>query len=194
MEIYTSIKNVLSKRDTAQLEIPGYKPSAVLMLLFYKYDVLHVITTKRTEKVQYHKGQICFPGGAFEHNDVTLEETGLRECYEEIGVHKEDVNILGKIDEFTTRTSNYIITPFVATMPYPYRFELNAYEIERIIEIPLQIIRKTMKMSGKFTMNNGLTVPTYIFEHHDDTIWGATAHILKHFLDLLEEEKLIDTI
>ena len=113
------------------------KPSAVLIPLFYKEGHIHILLTQRSEQVIHHKGQICFPGGNYQSNDATLLQTALRETEEEIGLMAKDVEVLGELDDSSTITSGYVISPFVALIPYPYVFKPNHNEIKQIISIPL---------------------------------------------------------
>ncbi|MFQ5820804.1 MAG: NUDIX hydrolase [Candidatus Heimdallarchaeota archaeon] len=59
----------------------------------------HLLFLKRTTKVSHHKGQISFPGDAYDEVDQTLETTALRETFEEIGVNEEAIEILGELDD-----------------------------------------------------------------------------------------------
>ena len=77
--------------------------AGVLIPIFEQDGSVHIVLTKRTHTVKIHKGEVSFPGGMFEKEDGTLQETALRECYEEIGVRKEDVEVIGRLDDMYTR-------------------------------------------------------------------------------------------
>lgn len=137
--------------------------------------------------MEYHKGQICFPGGAQNKSDPDLKQTALRETYEEIGVHPEDVEILGMLDKMGTLTSNFLVTPFVGIIPHPYKFRINKSEIEELIEIPLSSLAEKESYRGENYVVDGVARVGGIFEYKGKTIWGATARILKQFLELIYE-------
>ena len=88
-------------------------PSAVLVPIYHKQGEYYILFTKRTEDVKNHKGQISFPGGVHQEEDRTLVDTALRESAEEIGLMPNDVEVLGELDDTTTVTSSFIISPFV---------------------------------------------------------------------------------
>ncbi|MFC1941066.1 NUDIX hydrolase [Chloroflexota bacterium] len=94
------LKQAFSQRQKARLVDAHRVPSAVLVPIYYKQGEYHLLFTKRTEEVKDHKGQISFPGGAYEERDRTLVNTALRECTEEIGLATEAVEILGELDDF----------------------------------------------------------------------------------------------
>lgn len=140
--------------------------------------------TKRTLKVKEHKGQISFPGGAYQDGDGTLVNTALRECAEEIGLMTEEVEILGSLDDTISRTSNFSITPFVALIPWPYQFRMDEGEVEELIEAPISALLDRGCQHQETEIIDGETVTAYYYHYQGRVIWGATARILKQFLDI----------
>ncbi|MDY6863127.1 MAG: CoA pyrophosphatase [Thermodesulfobacteriota bacterium] len=173
------VKKILDKRESKILKDDKRKSSAVLIPLFEKDNKIHLLFTKRNSTVTFHKGQICFPGGASDLKDSSLEETALRETEEEIGVLPEDVLILGRLDDRYTLTSNFIISPFVGKIQYPYPFKINYQEIDKILEVPL---------SRLVEENNNSIDNSYYY--NGEEIWGATAIILTQFLYIIRGEKV----
>ena len=101
-----------------------------------------------------------------------------------VGGSSRNIEILGELDDFIT-TSNYVVTPLVGEIPYPYNFKLSSFEVERVIEVPVKVLLKEHSATqGKFDFNGEL-VDSYIYEYDGNVIWGATAKILHHFLDLI---------
>ena len=182
------IRQVLSQRDKKVLREENRIPAAVLIPVFDKVGECHILFTQRTEKVLYHKGQISFPGGAWDEGDELLENTALRESFEEIGLFNEDVEILGELDDIVTLTSNYVISPFVASIPYPYEFSLNSEEVEDIIEVPVNALLDKSNFREETQFIEGKFVLAYFYQYKDWVIWGATARILKQLLDLVFSE------
>lgn len=169
------IKKILSQRTRREIATEqNVKPAAVLVPIFKKEEAYYVVLTKRTGEVEHHKQQISFPGGAYDEVDGSLENTALRESKEEIGLNPENVHVLGTLDDVKTYTSKYIITPFIAFIPYPYKFKKNDKEVEEIIEIPVSVL---FEKDNKDKRNKH-----FVYEKH--VIWGATGMILKQLIDL----------
>jgi len=183
------IKEILACRDKACIDEPGLIRAAVLIPLFKKDGEYHVLLTRRTDKVGTHKGQISFPGGKRDEGEDLLS-TALREAKEEMGIAEKDVRILGELDDMCTFSSDFCIAPFVGLIPYPYSFQINRYEIEEIIEVPLSLFLDEAKFREELLSRNGELVPVYFYQHNEHTIWGATARILKQLMDLLSREDL----
>jgi 8-oxo-dGTP pyrophosphatase MutT (NUDIX family) len=144
-----------------------------------------VIFTERSHTVVHHRGQISFPGGGFEPHDASLQHTALRESAEEIGLQPHDVQILGQLDDLLTSNSNYLVRPFVGVIPYPYPFKLDGRETASVIEVPLGFLREHNPATEEERDYEGRAVQSFFFDYAGHIIWGATAKILKQFLDLL---------
>lgn len=181
-----TFQQALSRFRKETFRQPGWVPAAILLPLYLKDQDWHVLLTRRTHKVEHHKGQISFPGGAYEEADRNLLETALRECQEEIGLNPKDATVLGELDDLPTIT-NFVISPFVASIPHPYPFAVNADEIDELIEVPLQsLLRKdAFEPMGQATWR-GHTL--YRVRSNSYEIWGATAMILKQFADTIRGE------
>ena len=178
------IKRALSLREKRIIVDNGLKPSGVLMPVFFREEKYHILFTKRTENVEHHKGQISFPGGAYEDGDGALMNTALRETYEEIGLKGEDVEILGELDDVVTKT-RFIISPFLGLFPYPYEFKANEVEIDELIEVPIDALLDKNIFREELCTWQGKPYSVYFYEYNEHIIWGTTAKILKQFLDLI---------
>lgn len=169
-----------------RIECGDATPAAILILVYDRDGEAHVLFTERTHQVEHHKGQISFPGGASDEADDGLATTALRETSEEIGVQPEDVEIVGELDEMLT-ISNFRVTPFVGilTTNSDYPFVLNTQEVERVVQVPLPHLMDESNLELEVREHKGkqVLVPAYTYEKH--RIWGATARMLKQFLDLL---------
>jgi 8-oxo-dGTP pyrophosphatase MutT (NUDIX family) len=179
------LKQALAWRQKRHVTHPTRVSSAVLIPLYKKQGQYYVLFIQRTEKVKDHKGQIGFPGGAYEEQDGTLLNTALREAAEEIGLAPGDVEILGELDDITTRGTNYIISPFVASVPWPYQFEVDQWETEEIIEVPLSALFDKDCLRQETDIFEGQIVDSYFYQYQGKVIWGATARILRQFLDII---------
>lgn len=161
--------------------------SAVLLPIYYREGQYYLLFIKRTEKVKNHKGQISFPGGVYSEEDRTLLNTALRESAEEIGLAPSDTEILGALDDTATITSGYVISPFVAIIPWPYQFKMNREEVEEIIEVPISVLLNKGCVPQKTKIIDGETVTSYFYHYQGNVIWGATARILNQLLDILAQ-------
>ena len=178
------IREVLSQRQRKVVTRAGFRPAAVLVPVYEKMGEHYIVLTKRTRRVQYHKGQVSFPGGAHDEEDSDLETTALREAFEEIGVRAEDVKILGNLDDQVTLTSRFIITPFVGAIPYPYEFKVNRKEVEDLIEVPVTALLDPACFSTQTPDSEGKLHPWSYYCHGNHEITGITAIILRQFLEL----------
>src|SRR4030042_6577320 len=178
------IEQILSTREREGIEEPPFPHAAVLVPLFEKNGDCHLLFTKRTDQVKHHKGEISFPGGVFDQEDTDLERTALREAFEEIGLNEKDVQILGVLDDIVTVTK-FIVTPFVGIFSYPYPFKLSPIEIDELIEVPLSSLLDEDNFSQREILREDQQEVVEAFQYEEHVIWGATARILKQFLDLI---------
>jgi 8-oxo-dGTP pyrophosphatase MutT (NUDIX family) len=178
------IAEILASRPFKEIRRENLVPSAVLLLLLEREGEDHILFTKRSDKVDCHKGEISFPGGRRDPSDASLLEAALREGAEEIGLAPRDVTILGRLDDIATVTTGFIVTPYVGRIPYPYSFRINQDEIAELIFVSLQALTEgsATHVSGVAGEEKGLQSPS--FQYGDHIIWGATARILKQFLDI----------
>ena len=181
------LKEVLSRRHKHHIKNTNLVLSAVLLPIYYKEGQYHVLFTQRTQKVRDHKGEISVPGGGYEEKDGTLVNTALREATEENGLQSTDVEVLGELDDMATIGSGYIISPFVAAIPWPYQFKLEEWETEEIIEVPISALLDKDCLHLGTDVLDGKSITTYFYHYQDKVIWGATARILNQFLDIWTE-------
>ena len=188
MDIVRTIKDVLSDRTYKRIEnsSSSYVHAAVLIPLLDDGGVPEVLFTKRTDKVEHHKGQISFPGGAVDDGDGSFEDTALREAHEEIGLRREDVEILGRIDDTLTLVSSFVVHPVVGFVVEPYDFVVNRAEVKRIIKVPLYVFHPENPQYQRDSVEyEGMTYRAIAYEYNDDVIWGATARMMENFMNIL---------
>jgi 8-oxo-dGTP pyrophosphatase MutT (NUDIX family) len=178
------LRQALSRRQKQHIVNAKLVPSAVLVPIYYKQGQYYILFTKRTERVKEHKGQISFPGGARQEGDRALLDTALRECAEEIGLVSSQVEVLGELDDTLTETSNYIISPFVGIIPWPYQFKVDGWETEEIIEVPILALMDENCLRKETRTVGGQQVTSYFYRYQRRVIWGATARILHQFLNI----------
>jgi 8-oxo-dGTP pyrophosphatase MutT (NUDIX family) len=181
----TELKKALAGRTKVYLKDTGRVPSAVLVPLYEDGGLWHIIFIRRTLTVATHQGQISFPGGARESGDRTLRDTALRESWEEIGLRREDAEVLGELDDELTKTSSYVVTPFVAAMPWPYRFTLEAREVAEVFAVPVPDLLAMAPPAPVNEMVDGRPAISYNYHYQGRVIFGATARILYKLLDIM---------
>lgn len=180
------IASILANYRSVDIRGQG-KEASVLIPLFCREGKCCVLLTRRTQQVEYHKGEISFPGGAREASDGSLLNTALRETQEETGIDAGTIQILGKLDDTLTVVSNFVISPFVGWVSYPYRCCLNALETEEILEIPLFFfLRRENYWKSEFQYRRK-SYESHFYKWNDNAVvWGATARIIYHFCQLLQ--------
>ena len=183
-DLINQMRNILSLRQRRMIEHPPFSHAAVLVPLFKKDGQCHLLFTKRSEQVKYHKGEISFPGGVVDEEDSELINTALREAFEEIGLKESDVQIIGVLDDIVTITE-FIVSPIVGFFPYPYPFKVSQAEIAELIEVPLVSLLDEECLSEREIFRGGQREIVFAYQYKEHTIWGATARILKQFLDLI---------
>lgn len=177
----------LAGRAARDLPPHTSRRAAVLVPLFEHEGVLHLLLTKRTDTVEYHKGQISFPGGRLEEGDADLLATALRETYEEIGMAPESVEVLGRLDEIETVGSGFAVTPFVGLVPRPRGLRINPGEIEEIIEAPVGVFLDPANLRVERVEREGRAVDVLFYTCPPHVVWGATARIIQAMTSLMSD-------
>ncbi len=188
-----------SLRDRIRLRLEAYSPetilatdripAAVLVPLFDKHDHPHLLFTKRTNHLQYHRGEICFPGGSRDAADVDLQATAIRELREEIDVPHSRIEILGRLDDIRAVSSSFLVSPYVGYLQSGTWFRPNKEEVEELLEIPFQHFENASIFREEERLVDGKPHAVYYYRWNSHTIWGLTARVLKTLLDVLQGEK-----
>ncbi|MEO8357968.1 MAG: CoA pyrophosphatase [Chloroflexota bacterium] len=159
------------------------KCAAVLIPLAWHEDEWHLLFTRRTDKVESHKGQVSFPGGACDEGETTPEETALREAEEEIGLDPSRIRVLGRLTNLITITY-FRVTPVVGVIKWPAVFRVGEHEVARVFTIPLGWLADS---SNRWQFERPDTTRSLIAYHPYDgeLLWGATARMTVDFLKVL---------
>ena len=161
--------------------------SAAVLVPITDHREPHLVFTKKSGSVPHHRGQFSFPGGIVEQRDASRVETALREAWEEIRLPSEAVEVLGLLDDTETRATPFIITPVVGIVTDRVDFVPDGREIERVLEVPLRVLRDPVIFHTETWERNGESHLVDFFRvSEEDVIWGATARIVKQFLSLLD--------
>lgn len=159
------------------------KCAAVLIPLVWHEEEWYLLFTRRTDKVESHKGQVSFPGGACDEGETTPEQTALREAEEEIGLNPSDIKVLGRISDMVTITY-FRVTPVVGVIKWPAVFRVGEHEVARVFTIPLGWLANPM---NRWEFQRPGTTRSLIAYHPYDgeLLWGATARMTVDFLKVL---------
>jgi len=166
--------------------------AAVLIPILRRNDEWHILFIRRTQnESDRHRGQVAFPGGCCEPEDLNAEQTALREAFEETGIKPDDVKILGYLREILTIT-NYRVTPVVGLISWPYTLTPQIDEVSRIFTIPLKWLGFPSNHEVRKREIPGTTtqVPVIYFTPYDgEILWGASARITLLLLEVLNISK-----
>ena len=158
----------------------------MLIPLYSNGDSLHVILTKRTDRVEDHKGEISFPGGARDPEDADLVATALRESDEEIGLDARHVEVVGRIDDHIT-VSQFHVTAYVGALDprlSPYVWRPHAAEVAAVLEVPIEHLLDPSNLVQDPRAPSGRAGQMQSFRFGEHVIFGATARMLHNFLDI----------
>jgi 8-oxo-dGTP pyrophosphatase MutT (NUDIX family) len=163
------------------------RPAAVLIPCFAEAGAPHLLFTHRSTAVLEHRGEISFPGGAFEPRDTSLLKTALRETREEIGLTVAADAVVGALPPVSTMVSNYLVTPFVAVLGTIPPLQLNRREIDAVLHVPLAHLQDPINLREEQRQLGGSTRRLYFYHYGPHLIWGATGRILHELLELLSK-------
>jgi 8-oxo-dGTP pyrophosphatase MutT (NUDIX family) len=165
---------------------PGSLIRAAVLVPIVDRGEAALVFAQRTDRVGHHKGQISFPGGRVDPGDADDLAAALREAREEVGLDPTRVEPLGLLDDTETFATQYVITPWVGVVRGPVVWQPDGEEIEKVIEVPVAALLDRGSFRAERWRRDGVERDVYFYEYRDTTIWGATARILKTYLDLVE--------
>lgn len=165
------------------------KPAAVLIPLLRSSGEWLALLTRRNSGLPEHSGQVSFPGGRVDPTDRSIEDTALREAYEEVGLHPQDVHIIGRLREYRTIT-NYLVTPIVGILPWPYPLKPAVDEVSRVFTIPLAWMadsRNHEERQRELPSPFGPAKVIFFQPYDGEVLWGASARIMLDLLSALTD-------
>ena len=179
------IRDAIASYQPRRIERDGLARAGVLIAIYDQAGIAHVLLTVRSEQVEFHKGQISFPGGMKDDDDVDVLATALREAEEEIGLRREHVEVWGRLDDIVT-ISDFLVTPYVGrvTEPAPYAFAPSAIEVAELLAVPLPHLHDPATINDRPATWRDQTVPPPSYAFGEHLIWGATARMLGQFLQV----------
>lgn len=159
-------------------------PAAVLVPIVLRQEGQTVLLTQRTAHLRDHAGQISFPGGRVEADDLSPTHTALRETEEEIGLLGERIEIVGFLPEYRTGTG-FRVTPVVALVHPPFELQPDPFEVAEIFEVPLDFLLDPANHQRHSLHYRGELRNYFAMPYGDYFIWGATAGMIRSLSERL---------
>ncbi|HEY8525943.1 MAG TPA: CoA pyrophosphatase [Acidimicrobiales bacterium] len=160
------------------------RPAAVLAPLYDDGGEAVVVLTRRTWSLRSHQGEVSFPGGRIELGETPVDGA-LREAKEEIALDPSLVEIVGELDQLGTVTSGSYIIPLVGVLPRRPETTPNPAEVEAVLHVPLaELLDPAIYREERWPFPGGER-RIFFFELVGDSLWGATAAMLRQLLGIV---------
>lgn len=205
MDLLEEKIRALQRRQAKILDHRRHFKTAVILPLIRQGDDFVVLFEKRSMNLNNQPGEICFPGGRCEPEDHGARNTAIRETCEELGLVPEDLEVLAELDIMVS-PFGILIIPFLAIIKNPDAIQPNADEVEKVFCVPLNYLmtheplRHQMGLSVSFPDDFPLELipqgknypfrqgilPQYFYIWEGEVIWGLTARILHHFIEMIK--------
>ena len=163
------------------------RPAALLVPLIDRAEGMSVLLTQRTAHLSAHAGQMSFPGGRMEESDADAIAAALRETEEEVGLPRDKVSVIGRLDTYVTGTG-FEITPIVGIIEPGYTLTIDPYEVAEAFEVPLSYVLDRRNHNRQDRESAGRVRVFYVLPYEGRNIWGATAGMLVNLADVLNAE------
>jgi len=174
--------------ENLKIETKNPKTAAVMMLFYPKNGRTHLVLIVRNSYQGVHSAQVAFPGGKYEPRDQIFENTALRETHEEIGIHRDSIEIKKAFTRLYIPPSNFMVYPFLGISKEELIFVPDGNEVADIIELPLSVFLEdeiivSVNLSTSYADN--IMVPAFKINEH--IVWGATAMMLSELKEVLKK-------
>lgn len=172
---------------------PGFRPevslrpAAVMVGLVERGDTMNVLLTRRTDNLEHHPGQISFPGGHIEEEDLDATAAAIRETHEETGISPKCIEIIGSLDTYITRTG-FSVEPVVGIISPPFDISPDPSEVAEVFEVPLAHFLNPANHQRSERNFEGNMRMFYAMPYGEYYIWGATAGMLFNLYQVLGNE------
>ena len=177
----------LQRADAVKRPQPGteLKAAAVLLPLLHREGELHVLYTRRSDRLASHRGEVAFPGGRLDRRDPNLLATALREAYEEVGIEPQAVDVLGSFQSRRTHSTNIMVTPFVGMVHGTPELRPDPKEVAEIFQVPLNVLVDPRYRGAHQRHGNGAASHRPAILYQQQVIWGLTYELTMRFLELI---------
>ena len=177
------LRALLAQRTAIALDAPEYRRAAVLVPLVRDGEGWSILFSRRADNLAAHSGQIAFPGGAVEAGE-TLELAAVRETEEEVGIARDRVELIGRLDDIITN-SGFLVAPFVGMIATRLEYILSETEVAEVFEVPIDALLAIDQPEVRYVQFRDRRYPAYFYRYDRYEIWGLTGRMLKAFLDLV---------
>ena len=160
---------------------------AVMIALYPKSSEVLMPMMLRPDNIRAHPGQISFPGGKEEPEDVDLIATAIRETVEEVGVEVPRSHILGALSPVYIPPSNSLVTPIVGYLGEPPEYEPDDQEVAEVFDVSLSTLRNPANRAvKKVVLADGQWLPMPAYRSGERLIWGGTARMISELVKVLD--------
>jgi coenzyme A diphosphatase NUDT7 len=196
-KIQTHKPEVLGSRDFAKF--------AILLPLIERDGEVHVLFEKRAETLRRQPGEVCFPGGRIDPHDPSPKSAALREADEELGISEDEISAVFPLD-YMVSPFGMIIYAFAGFIDPAAEFKPNPAEVGELFSVPLSFFIENpprvyqinfdiqpeesfpydLIVGGRDYSWRARNMEEYFYLYEDKVIWGLTARILSHFIDIIK--------
>ena len=190
-ESHYKMEPVIRRKWRESDKIKGTTPKrAAVMALFYPngQEETQILLILRKTYKGVHSNQIGFPGGKAEQDDKNLVHTAIRETFEEVGVHQNDIEVVKALTEVYIPPSNFLVQPYIGLCQNPSPFVIQEEEVEALVEVKLSdFLDESNKIEQQLSTSYAKDILVPAFKLNGYTVWGATAMMLNEIKDLLDK-------
>ena len=199
-----SIFSKLANHTPTVLGIEQFSKYAVLLPLIKKEGEVHVLFEVRSQLLRRQPGEVCYPGGRIDSEDDSEKKAAIRETVEELGLNEKDITHVYPLDFFIS-PFGMIIYPYVGVIENIDRMNPNPAEVGEIFTVPLSFFLKNTPdifhvnfkaepeenfpfewiIGGQNYNWQTRQLDEYFYTYENKVIWGLTARILSHFIELI---------
>jgi len=183
--VFRDLRDALDGRRRRELQRPG--EAAVLVPVVDDGGPVRLVLTRRTAHLKTHAGQVAFPGGGYHDEDTGPVSAALREAQEEIALPPGRVDVMGLLDDFPTVTDQVVVTPVVGRVSDLPELRADPGEVARIFTIPIEALLERPRWRTTEYEKLGNRWKVFFFDWDDETLWGLSAYIVLHLLELFPD-------
>lgn len=177
------LRGILAARPADEMVTTEHRRACVVIPLIRSEEGWAILFSRRSESLAVHRGQIAFPGGSVEKGEP-LERAAVREMEEEVGVPRDQIELIGRLDDVVTN-SGFLVAPFVGIIPSQFEYVLQQSEVAEVFEAPVHLLMQKPNPEVRYVEFQSKQYPAYFYRYQSSEIWGLTGRMLKAFLDLV---------